>query len=310
MLENIPIPLFLQAGKAQELNNKLIQNNKSFAFLGEPSEIINKIPSTYAEAFDQYISGLYVLYHDYGMFFLKGYTNQAININNEYRYYKHLNFVFKARGVLQHSDDYFTSNYVYKALKNYYFREDETFSFNDWHEFWLNAEENHWKKLVSQIIADSDKFYNDYMIKIAAQDNLLKNIYESLFQVFSTGEYYDNNNGNCVNMYDRSLDKRFINNICNKLKHTFSWSDESKAQKELKCFKNQDACSMEELHEVGKLTPQEIKSEAVKVMKTYLLSGDCQNSESLFQILCQTIYDLIQNQIIAEINSDTDDMLE
>lgn len=309
MPEIIPIPLFLQSGKAQELNSKLISNIKSFAFLGEPKDFINKKPSTYAEAFDLYISGLYVLYHDCGMFFLQSFTNPAIILRNNPSFFNHIRFVYNSRSVLQHSDDYKTADFVYSSLKNYYFKNYIPFKYNDWHEFWLKADENHWKWLVEKIVDDSDTIYTDYMMKIAEQDTPFQPIAESISNIFSTGKYCDIKK-NCVNIYDRSLDKRFLNNISNKLKHSFVWSDINKAEQELERFKNQEACSKEELQINGELTPQAIKSEAIEAMKKYLLSGDCKNSDSLFQLLCQTIYDLIQSRVDAEINSDIDELLD
>ena len=130
MTGSIPIPLFLQPGKAQELNNKLIKNNKTFSFLGEPKELINKTPSTYAEAFDQYISALYILYHDYGMYYLQSYITSSIVIHNYSGYKSHVGFVLNSRGAIQHSDDYETRDKAYRTLKNYFFCKDKSFTFS------------------------------------------------------------------------------------------------------------------------------------------------------------------------------------
>ena len=302
MSSNIPIPLFLQPGKAQELNNRLIKNNKSFSFLGEPAEFINKIPSTYAEAFDQYISALYVLYHDYGMFFLRSYTNQSIVIHNDFKYNSHICFVLNSRGAILHSDDYETRDSAYKTLKNYFFLDDITFTFSDWKEFWLNADNKQWKRLVDKLVNDSNKLYKDYVKKIAEHDPSLQSIYESISEIFRTGEYVDKN-GYHVKMYIRSFDERLLRIIKNKMRYTFLWSDWTKAENELKKITN-----LQQKNDSD--SENEIMCCAVNEMKKYLLGGSCQNSEELFQYLCQTIFDQIQDRITAENSIENDDMLD
>lgn len=296
----IPIPLFLQTGKAQELNNRLIKNNKSFSFLGEPAEFINKKPSTYAEAFDQYISALYVLYHDYGMFFLRSYTNQSIVIYNNFNYNSHICFVLNSRGAILHADDYESRVRAYQTLKNYYFRDDITFTFSDWKEFWLKADSKQWKRLVDKLVDDSNKLYTDYVKKIAEHDPSLQSIYESISEIFRTGEYVDKT-GCYVKMYNRSFDERFLRIIKNKMKYTFSWSDQTKAENEIKKLTNLQQTNDSE---------DDIMCSAVNEMKKYLLGGSCQNSGELFQYLCQTIFDQIQDIITAENSIETDDMLD
>ncbi len=295
MSSTIPIPLFLQPGKAQELNNSLIKNNQSFSFLGEPAEFINKTPSTYAEAFDQYISALYVLYHDHGMLFLQSYTNQSIVIRNDFKYKSHICFVFNSRGAIMHADDYETRGRVYKALKNYFFRDDITFTFSDWQEFWLKADNKHWKRIVDKLVNDSDGLYKDYIKKIAEHDPSLRSIYESISEIFRTGEYV-NKNGDHIKMYNRSFDERFLRNIKNKMRYIFpgSWSNQIKAEAE------------NELKELELTGLQQAGDE----MKKYLLGGCCQNSGDLFQYLCQIIFEQIKNKIASEIIKETDNMLD
>lgn len=67
----IPVPKLLEKCAARDLNNKMLTSNRSFVFLGESDIMINRIPSSFREAFELYVTRLYVLYHDCGMAFLK-----------------------------------------------------------------------------------------------------------------------------------------------------------------------------------------------------------------------------------------------
>lgn len=307
MSGSITIPLFLQYGIARGLNNQLIKNNKSFAFLGEANALINKYPSTYAEAFDQFVTGLYILYHDNGMAFLKAYTDQA----DDKRYTFHVEFVCKCRGAISHSKNENTCNYVYRKLKNYYFYDDSSFKYVDWFDFWYKATEKHWEKLVKKIVKDSDRFYNDYMLLIANHATSLKNVYEKISEVFKIGTYSISDSQ--INIYEKSLDYRFMKNLCNKVEDSTTWRDESIAKEELKTFYTQGLLSDEEikkLKEVGKSTPQELKKKLIDKLKVFLVSEHCQDSVIIFKYLHQIIVELIEDQVNAEIISEYKDMLE
>ena len=298
MTQNIPVPIFLEPGKARELNNKLIRNKRWFAFLDEPEVFINKAPSTYAEAFVQYISRLYVLYHDHGMSILKSYAEQYKEIKQYNGYFNHIRFAENARCVLQHSDDHLTRGFVFSNLRNHFFYNDYTFSFRDWNDFWLNATEDQWKTLVLGLVNDSNKFYKDCMMKIAENDNSLRPVINSMARVFRT-DINREGDQKTVDIYDRAFDGRLITNIYNSLKDVRDWTDNDAAKKELRRF-NKQSCTDEELNiirENGKRTPQEIKAEAIVRMKRYLANGACRDSADLFPYLIQTVHELIQEQI-------------
>ena len=235
------------------------------------------------------------------------YTDQA----NDKRYTFHVEFVCKCRGAISHSKNENTCNYVYRKLKNYYFYDDSSFKYVDWFDFWYEATEKHWEKLVKKIVKDSDRFYNDYMLLIANHATSLKNVYEKISEVFKIGTYSISDSQ--INIYEKSLDYRFMKNLCNKVEDSTTWRDESIAKEELKTFYTQGLLSDEEikkLKEVGKSTPQELKKKLIDKLKVFLVSEHCQDSVIIFKYLHQIIVELIEDQVNAEIISEYKDMLE
>lgn len=308
----IPIPKLLQDNVARQLNNTMIEKNQSFVFLGEPEALINKTPSTYAEAFDQYVTRLYVLYHDYGMYYIKSYGNVAIAFTRNRKYDLHINFINLSRTAISHSEDIYTNDAIYSKLKNYYFKNDNSFSYNDWFSFWHNAPEHHWEKLVKKIIKDSDEFYTKFLCKIASHETNLKSLYKEITNIFLTGEYTDFK-GNKIEIYNKSFDYRFLKIICQKLDSSVSWSDNQIARRELKNFYEQKVFSDTEidiLHSKGKITPQELKMKTITTIINSMKKRNCNDSAILYQSIIQEIEMLIKEQINAENISAAEDLLE
>ena len=289
----------------------MITGNHSFVFLGEGDVFINTPPFTYADAFYKIITGLYILYHDYGMFFIKSYANEASVLQNIDAYFEHIKFVCNSRALLQHSDDYITKVHVYRNLINYYFKNDTTFNYKDWHDFWSNATEKHWKQLVLKIVDDSDRFYENCLDKVASHNINSRTLYESISDIFQKGEYITKNREK-VKIYERSFDARFLKIIYNKLYYSVTWNDERRAKKELLNFYKQKNSSNDEnnLYKKGKLTPQEIKNKAISEMISFLNSGECSDSDCLFMSLCQNVEESIKNQINADIIYESEKLLD
>lgn len=305
MNKSIPIPNLLQNQIARELNTKMLTNNQSFVFLGEPEVMINRTPSTFAEAFDMYIIRLYVLYHDYGMKFLECYGNVSL----KHSYILHIRFVNSCRALLGHSTDPMQSERVYNSLKKHYFRNDASFRYNDWQDFWENAPESHWERLVEQIVKDSNSVMK-YLENVAFQNPNYVTDCKNISEIFTKTRVYSeaSPNGRSVDVYLNSLDSRFLKQICLQLKRTYSWTDEEKAKQELRAFYSLESKST--LSGSGKLTPNQMREELIKTMMSSLENNDYTDSELLFQSIGQRIKLLIDNQINKDILIDEDDILD
>lgn len=305
MNKPIPIPKLLQDHIARDLNTKMLTNNRSFVFLGEPEVMINRAPSTFTEAFDMYIIRLYVLYHDYGMKFLECYGN----VSSIYSHIPHIRFVNSCRAVLAHSNDPFQSERVYNSLKNHYFKNDVSFQYNHWQDFWENATESHWEKLVNQIVTDSDSVMN-YLDNVASQKQNYETDCKNISEIFTKTRVYSEtfSNGEKVDVYIKSLNSRFLKQICQQLKRNSSWIDEEKAKQELRAFYNLSPNPT--LSGSEKLTPNQMREELIKKMMSSLENKDYTDSELLYQSISQNIKLLIDDQINKDIIIEEDDILD
>ncbi len=298
---SVVVPELLKNKCARDLNDKLIQNNKIFAFVDEPEYLLKKTPSTYSESFEQYSIALYKLYHDYGMHFFNSYLCEAANILNKPQYSMHVRFVNALRAIVAHASSPNNCEYAFSKLKEYYFKDDPSFTdtYKCWDDFWHNAPEIHWKKLMYRVISDSNKLYNNLLCKIADNDPDVQNITENIKENFKNGTY-KNYNEEVVLLYEKSLDCRFLKFLCDKAKYTFVWEDEKAAKKEMKRLYNQKEITPEDiddLHKQNKLSPQELKSEIISVIKEKLNDGVFYNSETLSGGIVQIVADEIRKQI-------------
>ncbi len=298
---SVVVPELLKNKCARELNDKLIKNNKIFAFVDEPEYLLKETPSTYSESFEQYSIALYKLYHDYGMHFFNSYLCEAANILNKPQYSMHVRFVNTLRAIAAHASSPTNCENAFNRLKEYYFKDDPSFTdtYKCWEDFWRNAPEIHWKKLMSRVISDSNKLYKNLLCKIADNDPDLQNITENIKENFKKGTYKNCNN-EVVLIYEKSLDFRFLKFLCDKAKYTFVWEDEKAVEKEMKRLYNQKeiaAQDLDDLHKQNKLSPQELKSEIISVIIKKLDDGDFYNSETLSCGIVQIVADKIRKQI-------------
>lgn len=305
MKKQIPIPKLLQDHIARDLNTKMLTNNQSFVFLGEPEVMINRAPSTFTEAFDMYIIRLYVLYHDHGMKFLECYGN----VSSIYSHILHIRFVNCCRAALAHSNDPLQSEHIYYSLKNYFFKNDVSFQYNDWQDFWENATESHWEKLVNRIVKDSDSVMK-FLDNVASQIPDCKTDCNSISEIFTKTRVYSEafQNGEKVDVYIKSINSRFLKSICLQLKKTSVWIDVEKAKRELKNFYKLDPNL--ELSSPGKLTPYQMREELIKKIMSSLENNDYSDSELLYLSICQKIKLLIDDQINKDIINEEDDVLD
>lgn len=307
MLKNtIPIPKLLQNHIARALNTKMLTNNRSFVFLGEPEVMINRAPSTYWEAFDMYVTRLYVLYHDYGMKFLECYENEAWRINSTRSYILHIRFINQCRGVVAHSDDPTNVERIYNSLKTYFFRNDTSFQYNDWQDFWQNAAENHWEKFVNKIVSDSNSVM-EFLEKVASHIPDCQTVYESVSEIFTKKRVYSDTRDQTkkVDIYAGSINSRFLRPICLRLLNTSEWGDTAKAEQELKVFYKLDSNASN----TDKQKANQMREELITRTMDSLENNNYTDSELLYLSIRQNIKLLIDDRISEDSANEEDDLL-
>lgn len=302
----IKTPKLLEGGSICEINDKMLFVNHSFVFLGKEEELLNREPSSYAEAFEMYVNGLYKVYHEFGMEFLKCYCNEAIRHNKKDIFIKHIRFIENCRGALSHSSDDGTRSYAFSTLKNYVFR-NSSFRFNNWIDFWKRANEKQWKEVTEIIVRDSDRLYFNLLERVAVHDITLKDVYEAVMNDFriNTYERCKISNGtvtqlNCVDMYDVSLNGRFFKIIRQQLKNCsrFQSSDEKIANYELTALINLDKYvdnRTDEEKSAGKKTPFEIKKAIIDAIKDDL------EGKNNFDFKSDGLYDDVVTEVELQI---------
>lgn len=168
-MTNVPkAPLFLQAGKAKLLNDKLVLQTGCFAFLKTDQVLFSTMPETYQDAFTIYTLGLYSLYHDYGCYFLRLLLEDflcppSIQTYRLRSYRTHVGVVTSnlrhniAHGILEVEQ----RKKIQRKLSKYYLDYDKTeFSPEQWPFFTNSLSPNHWEKITNRLVADSDNLYN------------------------------------------------------------------------------------------------------------------------------------------------------
>lgn len=308
----IKVPKLLEKGRISEINDKILSKNHSFAFLGEEEVLLNRKPSSYAEAFEMYVNGLYKVYHEFGMDFLKCCCNETIRYKKNSTFSMHIRFIEKCRGAILHSGDDGSRSWVYDSLKKYVFSRSN-FMFSDWNDFWLNADDNHWKYVTEKIVRDSDRLYTDLLSKLAEHSSDFMDVCDAVAEDFKNSTYTwcclngdSVENKNCVDMYDSSLNGRFFRIISQKLKKcsSFQSKDADILKNELHDLINPDKYKDNRTeYEIaaGKKTPAEIKQAVIDVIKKDL------RSENNFDFKSETLYNdvifEVENQIRKQIAS-------
>lgn len=304
--KTIPIPKLLQNHIARDLNTKMLTNNQSFVFLGEPEVMINRAPSTYREAFDMYVIRLYVLYHDYGMKFLECYGNEAWRINSACSHILHIWFINQCRGVLVHSDDPMNNERIYNKLKTYFFKDDTSFRYNDWQDFWQNATKGHWEKFVNKIVSDSDSMM-EFLEKVASHIPNCQTVCESTSDIFTKNRVYSDarNQTKKVDIYAGSINSRFLRPTCLRLLNTSVWGDTTKAEQELKVFYKLDSNASN----TDKQKANQMREELITMTMDSLENNNYTDSELLYLSIRQNIKLLIDDRISEDSANEEDDLL-
>lgn len=151
MSNPVMVPLFLQAGKARELTDKLIQSTQTCPFFGVPDILIAHDPDSYADAFTIYITGLYILYFDCGGGFIENYFSSNSGFG------QHISRIKNLRIALTHMPTSASQGNALKSLKNYIHLDC---SISGWDDYLTKMEEADWKKVVSGITDEADTLYN------------------------------------------------------------------------------------------------------------------------------------------------------
>ena len=279
---SIEVPKLLQTGFAKKLNDNLLKNNRSFAFLGIPTCLIKLSKPTYYDAFFQYSILLSKLYHDYGMSFLDSFACEAKrNLNLAYR--DHIDAMYAFRAVLVHSDD---GKKAFRRLKNCYFKDDEKFTYKNWEDFWLNATDDQWKTLTEAIVRESNLMYDNLLYKISVKDQNLDDFSKRITNIFKTGSY-KNEKSQDVLLYDKSFDYRFLQRICGSLSNTTNI---------FRPYGYWDAYARPFLEQKDDIS-KNMKTKIIANIKDKLVKDGFWNSDQLFNFIKQCVEEEISNQI-------------
>ena len=314
----IDVPRLLNCDNLDDLNQKMISSNHTFVFLGPKEELLNRTPSSWVEAFEMYNTGLYKVYHEFGMNFLKCYCSEAAKNKSDDSFNKHIWFVENCRAAIQHSGDSIYRDRAFSTLAGYVFNSDccdMDFKFADWNDFWKNAEERHWKKATEVIIRDSNKLL-DFLEKIASHDQDYQSVYEAVAIDFFNGSY----NFYClsnvalsikkdIDMYESSLNAKFFSIVKEQLikDQAFESKDQDNAYNELDGLVGSIAYIPPEDYErnSGVKTTAEIKAAIIDTVKNDI--GAMKNAGNKSELLSKSVYDYIlsvtEKQIKEQLNA-------
>ena len=305
-------PDLLKDDSLDNINEILMHNNHTFVFLGPKESFLNRVPSSWIEAFEMYTTGLYKVYHEYGMEFLMCYCYEAIGHDDKnWALFWHFQFVQNCRGALQHSSDlYRCREFAFNTIKNYIFR-DSYFTFRDWSDFWKNAKDDQWQKVTEVIVRDSNKLLT-FLKRIKLSSTTCKSIGDSVFNDFvnkSFNTYKKSgktvSKGYPVNMYEKSFNARFFRIVsCSLINmRKFEDSEKEKAELEFRILKQDSPKDERTAIEIsnGVKTPQEIKTAIIDIVINDLKSSD----ESvpwnpIFDYILSIIEEQIKNQLTAK----------
>lgn len=316
-------PKLLENGSLNTINDKMMRNNHTFVFLGPNEIFLNRSPLSWIEAFEMYITGLYKVYHEYGMEFLRCYCYEAIGHDDNWSLIRHIQFVQNCRGALQHSSDgQGCRERAFNTIKKYVFSRDSYFTFRDWSDFWEHAKDNHWQRVTEVIVRDSNKLMT-FLESITPSNTTCKSIGDSVFEdfinrKFSTYRITERrtvSTGNYVDMYEKSFDKRFFSVVSSTLTKLPAFRGcEEKVIAELKRLihnesKKDDRSPIEKSE--GVKTLQEIKTAIFDIVINDLKSSD----ESvpwnpIFDYILSIIEEQIKNQLTAKTRAEMMETLD
>lgn len=299
MAAKIKTPQFLIYGNITALNDKLLSKIRAFAFLGEEEEMLNGQPSTFREAFEPFVSRLYRVYHELGTVFLDCFCNEisGSGINNSF--IPHILFVKNCRSAIQHSGNAGGREHAFTTLKNYVFKSG-SFTFTGWSDFYMNADESHWKTVVETIVRDSDRLY--YALCDTADPNgLYSSAARKVSVDFTSGVYTQTDNGRKVDMYRKAINGRFLtlirNSLLNKNRFPGRQDDAKDELWSLIHYSSYVDKRTEAQKRAGKKTPAEIVDAVINVIK-----GDLQGKDS-FDFRSETLYQDIEDTVEGEIKN-------
>lgn len=166
-------PLFLTEGNVKKLNDKMLRNAGQFCFLKTNQTMLtDKVPSSYIEAFQAYVTGLYSLYHDYGRKFLFYSLNQggSLPVGNEGKSGQDAGKrVTECRRHLKVVNEVFRPNLVHGifegAQKNEFMEQLNLYRANTesvsmiWPQYVNQLRNQDWEKIVKRLVSEADKFY-------------------------------------------------------------------------------------------------------------------------------------------------------
>ena len=297
-------PELLVYGNINRLNNKLLNNVRAFAFLGEEEEMLNGEPSTFREAFEPYVSRLYRVYHELGTKFLDCFCNEISNSGIQNSFIPHILFVKNCRSALQHNGDAGDREPAFMTLKKYVFR-NSNFFFTDWIDFYINASELQWKTAVETIVRDSDRLYYA-LCDTADQKGIYSSAAQKVSADFANGIYTQSNStGRRMNMYSEAINGRLLKLIRKRLLNKRCFANrEADANDELWAlinYKPNVDMRTEEQKKAGKKTPAEIIEAVISVIKDDLkgMYGFDFRSDTLYQDIEDAVETEIKNQIQA-----------
>ena len=299
MAAKIKTPQFLIYGSITALNDKLLSRIRAFAFLGEEEEMLNGQPSTFREAFEPFVSRLYRVYHELGTAFLDCFCNEISVSGIKNGFGPHVSFVKNCRCAIQHSGDNGARERAFTALQNYVFK-NGSFTFTDWRDFYMNADESHWKTAVETIIRDSDSLYYA-LCDTADQKGLYSSAARKVSVDFTNGAYTQSGNGKMVDMYKKAINGRFLslirNSLLNKNRFPGRQDDAKDELWSLIHYSSYVDKRTEAQKRAGKKTPAEIVDAVINVIK-----GDLQGKDS-FDFRSETLYQDIEDTVEGEIKN-------
>ena len=302
MKKEIKAPLLLQDKKAKDINNQLIANNNCFAFIGIPEKIIDIYPDTYKHAYENFVRYLYILYHDYGMYFIRCFNSESVNILGNKSYIRHYSFVSNARALNSHAHAEKNEERVFENLKNYFFKRDSSFpnKYHSWNDFAQNASEEEWENIVKKIVSDSNELYQ-FLKDVSVRKPDIVCLCDQITTDYQNGYYTDCSK--LIEMYLKSFDTRFLKNICISLEEA-DWEDDGKRAKII--LKNIWTSAYSTSDNKSVLNPQNIVENIKEHLKKYFsckksdTAPPVDHSDVLLKIILQIIEKNVRNLINEE----------
>lgn len=302
MKKEIEIPLLLQDKKAKDINNQLIANNNCFAFIGIPEKIVDIYPDTYKHAYENFVRYLYILYHDYGMYFIHCFCRESVNILRNESYSHHYLFVSNARALNSHAHTEKNEERVFKKLKDYFFKSDPSFpnKYHSWNDFAQNASEEEWENIVKKIVSDSNKLYH-FLENVSFRKPDIVCLCDQIATDYQNGYYIDRSKQ--IEMYLKSFDTRFLKNICISLEEA-DWEDDRERAKII--LKNIWTSAYSTSDNKSILNPQNIVESIKEHLKKYFsckksdTDPPIDHSDVLLKIILQIIEKNVRNLINEE----------